>query len=236
MKDIVTLVQAQLVQYLRDLLKLIASPRRFVRTRNHYSEKSLTQCLAFSGVSFALYSILLYACFPNHADFFNLTVSHAVFLLLLSLLEVAELNAAWRLVGGKAPFGRTLVTFLYYQSVFMLIFGFLLLLVIGILNYRAPELAIALVNAMAGHDGGKAWQLEISRQGVANVCLAIVLPLFPLLVPWIWILVGWGAYRELNATSRRRSTLAFFVYVMLFAITLIPLYFIAVAFGGVTTP
>ena len=220
MKEIVPLILSQIVHYLRDLFRILVRPKRFVRSRNTYSEASLTKSLTFLGISFALYSILLSALLPAGTDFFARTARNALFCLMTAVSQAAALTFSWRIVGGRASFGRQLVTLFYFGGPFLLIFGVLVVFALGVLQSTFPELFDCAKNViMRGgrDDGGECHGLLVailSSDRAFQLLFALVPLVLSLVVPWVWIYVGWGAYRELNAVSKTRSFLAGILYIL----------------------
>lgn len=232
MKDIVSLVLSQIVHYLRDLFGIIVRPKRFVRTRNHYSEASLTQSLTFMGISFALCSILLSGLLPAGTDFLARTARNALFCLMTAVSQAVALKFSWRLAGGRANFGRQVVTLFYFGGPFLLIFAVLLLFALGVLQFTFPDFFEPFKNfiMLGGRDNGefhRSLVAVLSSDRAPSFLLAMAPSFLSFAVPWIWVYAGWGAYRELNAVSKTRSFFAGVIYAFLVILILAFFSFIA---------
>jgi hypothetical protein len=158
---------------------------------------------------------------PAGTDFLTRTATAGVFTLLCTALFGSAVTISWRLVGGKAGFGRHWITFLYLQAVFLIIFGIFLAVLFGLFELLLPELSRAARDMImrGGRDVGDAFRNALDSATAAHQqakLLAIATAgLLALLVPWIWLFAGWGAYRELNDLSRLRSLSAALVYLLL---------------------
>jgi len=226
MKDIILLILKELPQCFRNFGRLLMAPKRFLRDRNRYSEARLTQALTFAGVSFALYSIILALSVPVGTDFLTRTASHALLTLTLTLLFGAEVVLAWRIVGGRARFGRHWITYLYQQAGFLLIFVVCLLIFFGLLEFLLPDVSHVARNMImrGGKDEAGAFrialQAAITAQQQPQLLAIAAWDVLTVLTPWTWFYLSWGAYREIHGLSRARSFGAGVIYLVFFIVSL----------------
>ena len=165
--------------------------------------------------------------------FFISRLREIVFWAIGTLFLAAAIKISWRMVGGRASFNSILLTHLYGFSGFLLISACYSLIFAGLIAIFYP--------------GYYSEILRMAEKGLANMfsqiisnpdAVSSILEKYPTLrrfemvsntildfVMLSWIIVIWGAYRELNKASRARSFAAFilcgFISVPTFGILLL---------------
>jgi hypothetical protein len=237
MKDLIVIILSELSRYLESLVGLLSGPKTFVPVLYENNDKSLVPSFTFLGISYILYSLLFSSFLPTGVDFLQRTASHAIFLLVASLVNVGVLQISWRIVGGRSCFNKQLIIFLYYGSVRLLIIGTCIILALGVVKSLYPELFEPMkITIMSG--GSKKDALLEYINGVSNAgnlasrVILTGISFLPLAADWIWIYIGWGAYRELNLASKHASAIAFIAFFVLSFASLPLFYFIIHALGS----
>jgi hypothetical protein len=227
MKELLQILLSELSRYLISLFGLLSGPKSFVRTLNEDNKESLVAGFTFLGVSFALYSLLQAPLLPPDVDFLRWTLSQAVPTLIAFIAGLGLLQVSWRIVGGKAPFNRQLITYAYFAGVGVLIFvGAGTLIALGIMKLFYPgvfELMTASIGMKKGAYDAFSEKMNAMFAGDrAGWLMIAALNGFPFVAGWIWIFIGWGAYRELNLVSKWASAAAFIVHFVL-SLAILPL-------------
>jgi hypothetical protein len=142
----------------------------------------------------------------------NLSVklaSGAAFVLFYMALYGGAICLAWRIVGAGAPLKRFFSIHFYYAGVLKIIMSCLFLAMMGTIRAGDANLYEEIYDAV---ESGKyflfLWE-NIDRLLSSSIYqLSISIGLIGFGCGLLWILAGWGAYRELNHLSRLRSIVA----------------------------
>jgi len=226
MNDLIKLVFAQIPKYLFNFFNLVSGPKRFVRKRNVYNDRSLTEAMTFLAISFVLTLILKAPLIPADVNFWQYIATIGLLALIEMALLATALRFAWKLVGGRAPFGRFLITFCYYYAVGLIGLQAFTVLAYGFAKVWDPGLYALLIEAYKdkGFSNPKveAYVAKAAASGdirkllpLAAVSLMIWLGVAALLA---WTIAGWGAYRELTTLAKKRSVFAGIIFICLYPI------------------
>ena len=186
--------------------------------------------MAFWIVSVVLALVCESALMPNGQSVAGFLGKQTILRVISLVGFVAVLRLAWRCVGGRAPYLSLFIPFAYLQGVAYVFGGLVRLLSLGIAKLFDPALAQAMLSkgdpsaqtdpldahlqkAFAGFQAGNRMPLVIAA-------LVVGLPLLAFLLAWAWVFLGWGAFRELNGVSKRRSFLAWMIWLVIFLIAL----------------
>lgn len=213
MKELALLILKQVPKYFSDFVGVLGGPKSFVRTRNDGGEQSLAEALSFFAISFFLLMVLSWPLMRTQVESIQFLLARGVFILIMMAAYTGLVMLAWRMLGGRAPFGRYFVISCYYTGVALIFQALLLLCGVGVAQIFAPELTPNLVDTLthirppdpkvtellSGPDG--------TRYLVVMLAFNLIL-LFGFFVAVVWSVVGWGAYREINGLSKRRSLAA----------------------------
>lgn len=141
-------------------------------------DEALKQSLIFFGMSVAMTFILNFPARKPGEDFWPTVANLGALMLAIAVIWALGIYLSWRIVGGKADFDPTLTIHLYYLGTFFPVFSMYM--------FASDGMQIADKSANASTP------LDV----IAFVCMVS------------WIIVSWGAYRELNGLTRWRSLLA----------------------------
>jgi hypothetical protein len=235
MKDLIVIILSELARYLESLVGLLAGPKTFVRTLDENTDKPLVQSFTFLGISYILYELLFASLLPTGVDFLQRTASHAIFLLVASLVNVGVLQISWRIVGGRSCFNKQFIIFLYYGSVRLLIIGTCIILALGVVKSLYSELfepmKMTIMSGGSNKDALFKYINGVANAGtLANRVILTGISFLPVAADWIWIYIGWGAYRELHRASKRASAIAFIAFFVLSLACLPLFYFIIIVY------
>lgn len=239
MNDLIKLVFAQIPKYLFNFFNLVSSPKRFVRKRNVYNDRNLTEALTFLAISFVMTLILKAPLIPANVNFWQYIATIGLLVLIEMALSAIALRFAWTLVGGPAPFGRFLITFCYYYAVALIGLRAFTILAYGIAKVWDPELYALLVEAYKDKSFRNPKVQAYVAKAAASGDFKKLLPLTAVnLMNWLglaallaWTIAGWGAYRELTTLAKKRSVLAGIVFLCLYPIVFLLnylLYFVLI--------
>jgi hypothetical protein len=226
MNELIKLIFAQVPRYLFNFFNLVSAPKRFVRERNVYNDQSLAEAMTFLAISFVLTLILKAPFIPAGINFWQYIATNGLLALIEMALMATALWFAWKLVGGRALFGRFLLTFCYYYAVAIIGFQVFAVLAYGIAKVWDPGLYTVLVEAYKEKGFRNPKVTEYVAEAAGSGDLRKLLPLAAVSVMlWVsmaaisvWMIAGWGAYRELTALTKRRSVLAGIIFLCLYPV------------------
>ena len=222
MKDLLEKILVYLPQYLSDFGLLLSGPKKFISKKYLKSEETFVQSLLFLGISLILVIVMTAPfLFPGRDLWAHVGTVAIGFLLGVSLYAIA-LRFAWRIVGGTATVRSFFVIYAYYFGVGMVLLTLFHLLGEGIFKVFAPDLHAKVLEA---------WLVKKpipNLSGNSVVLISLLVRIAGSFVVFAWGIVGWGAYRELNALSRTRSAVALSIALVL-AIPVIVIVYIVMA-------
>jgi hypothetical protein len=209
--------------YVVDLIALISSPKIFLKIKAaKESHESWTDALRFFAFSSAFAFLLIQlqggGLFRGSTNILFDLSKVVVFWALGVIAGAAVIKLSWRIVGGRAPFGSVILVYFYVYSVFLLLVNGTSLAQSGLLAIFFPEDHAHVMKTLAekGLPGVFNEAFRPNLQTSLNQSKAIYVSAITAIVSgiasiaWlIWLIATWGAYRDLNNTSRQRSVIAF---------------------------
>jgi len=208
--------------YFADLFDLLSGPKRFLADRRATHGTSLDAgAVRFLAISFLL-TVLVELPLARGNLLFEL-VADAAFVTVLALLFGWVVYIAWRLVRTAAPMHQVFAIHFYLSGVLKLLATAWYLAVRGLLRSDPALYEEILTRAERGDLLWAATNAE-RLSGYRMGQMVALIFLCGLGATFLWVVVGWGAYRQLTGVSRARSLLAF----LLFSIICIPVYIITV--------
>lgn len=211
MKEIVLQFVAYLPEYVKDLLKVMISPKRFNRDMMLNQEYDYRKAILFLCLSTALVLLLEWPVIKAVSNEW-ITVGIFFVLCLLSVLSFALMVwLAWLSVGGKAPINAVFVTSSYFSGALMVIFVPFLLLGLGMMKVIEPTIYYEL------YVKHSALPLDMLF-GSKGYVVFIYFMLSGLLVDFLWFFIAWGSYRELVNATKVRSAAAFAIFNIMFVL------------------
>jgi hypothetical protein len=207
MESLVKLILSQIPLYISNVAGLIASPKKFVRERNASGDEELTKALTFLAISFVLSVVLQIPLMPDKFDVWKFVVVNGTITLVLIMLNVAALRAAWRMVGGKAQFGSFLITFSYHFAIALIFLVLTFLCIAGTFKLFVPK---AWAAAQAGNPIDPS---TLNQPAAIAASIGFLGFIFLGIVGlFAWYTLCWGAYRELNRLPKAESVAAYFIF------------------------
>jgi hypothetical protein len=209
MRELFERVFSFVPQYIADITALVSRPKQFVLGRATSSERSLTDALSFFAMSFMI-GWLLKVGFLKRDPVLDLA-SEAAFVMISAVGFGAAVCMAWRLVSGPINLKIIFTISFYYLGVTRLISACAFLILIGILKNGQPELYEELINAACAGRMTEfiqrhfdSWPMSLSIMGYIYCSLLL-----------IWLMAGWGAYRDVMRSTRGRSCVALIAFILL---------------------
>jgi hypothetical protein len=208
-KDLIIRLIAALPNYIVDLTSIISSPKRFVLQRASNKGSPLIDALIFLAISSAI-ALGLQLRFMQH-NLLELSTQLS-FSALTIVVFGGAICLAWRCVKGAGSIIDHFVIHFYYYGVLDLIATCYFMSFIGIFRFTDHQLCGEFMMALCR--GEVDWMLRnYERLMASNAGIPLQFTsLFFFSVMLLWIVAGWGAYRELNHLSRLRSALAFILF------------------------
>lgn len=208
MKDILDRILSYFPSYIGDIALLAIGPKRFMEQQRSIEDRSLEKPLTFLGISLAL-CFVLQASLPPRREFWADAGPHGLLYLIGTIALAAVVRLSWRVVGGRATFQQVLRITCYYCSVVLLGVVITNLCYLGILRLFEPRLYELLFATAERVD----WRTFVAADPLSSVSfvVAMLIQSVGYAALFIWVIVGWGAYRELNGLSKRKSCTAFFL-------------------------
>jgi len=220
MNEILEKLLKILPAYLSDLFAITISPKKFLNTRNLKDNKILEQSALFFAISLALTFLLQTPLLPINQNPLYLFVELLIIEIILVFLMAVVLRFSWFVVGGKANLMALFIYCLYISGPMTLIFVAFSLL--GDTSFRLFDPQGYLLNKKIAASVGQVGSAEITTTPELLNILNIFL-LLGLAAVYGWLTIAWGAFRQINLTTRLKSFIAY----LLFNILLIPLYGVA---------
>ncbi len=203
-------------QYLREFGSLLSAPKLFMARKELHTTRSFHDSLHFLILSIVITVVARAPLLPSGDSIWVFFGSQAVVCLMSVVLFALSLRLSWRIVGGTATFRSFFVAYAYFFGVIIVSAVFVMLISEGVFKILEPDLHNKIRSAMI-----QGTQLPAIHGSVIYISLAVLAIGEVALAGWY--IIGWGAYRQLNGLSKRRSLAAF----------LISIPFNALAFGAV---
>jgi uncharacterized membrane-anchored protein YitT (DUF2179 family) len=224
MKELFQLVLQFLPQYLSDLGAILARPKRFISERNPETNEAFLASLLFLGISLVIYTIMMTPLRSTGKDVWTALGSIATVAILAVFLNAILLRFVWLMVGGKAS-TRTFFTISGYYNGFALI-SLAVVQIIGVGVYKTVDAKLYESIREAASKGEPLPKVPLDDWVVGLPYLG------GLLVLLVWIVIAWGAFREINRLGRFRSFIAFIISGFLDGPALAVSYFLGIAMRG----
>lgn len=215
MKEMIEKAVLLIPRFLSEMLEVLVSPKPFLRQKQRIQANDIESACLFFGMTLLL---AFAAQFSFIASWRENPVASLVSLTALTflfvLLSLAVLRFSWFVVGGKATLRQLFVFYAYVTGPITVI-----LVAFSIVSFLLLRLLDPAGFTNIVRNGFKTTWVPTSVGDKAFVAVA----LFGVMAALVWSVLAWGAFRELNSVSRRRSPIAFFIFLFLNA----PLFFLA---------
>lgn len=212
MRDLVAPAVQSVPDYFSNLFALCLGPKKFFRDKVFIAEQHRAEAVKdayiFLGYS-TVFSIAIILIISPLAKSLATIAAATVFQVVFIFLIVLVLVLSWRLVRCEMPLRRLLIAFCYHFGLWELILY--LIIVCGYAIARAADpTSDATLRSVLTPEGVKiAMKLPLSRYGILLGSFAVAQ-----LAVYGWTAVVWPAYRDLAATSGRRSAKAFVLFLV----------------------
>jgi len=207
----------QAAELVNQLVKFVSGPRAFIRQLDFSADDTFKNALLFYALTVVL-SILLEGFFVSGGgDFFESIKNTVIFQVLFLLVVSGLLHLSWKLVGGQVAYRVHTILACYFVGVSMVIWSVGALLSKGYLKSRIGdqyEHAVEFINLLLSDTAASAKPAyqEIARNPEVTNALLIFAAGFVLAM--VWLLVSWGAYRELNRRSLAQAGIALAIFLV----------------------
>lgn len=213
MKELLEKVLRHIPRDLIDLGAVLSGPKRFVAQRLRQPDEAFVGSLTFLGLSCAVTAVATASLLQPNATTLEVFAQFALLALLAVSLDAVALRIAWRIVGGTARVSELFTVYAYYSGAVLVLIALIRLAANGVFKLGDPETYDAFTEA---------WFVKSAPFPDVLASKAFVAYLCVWLVGHIgvaaWILIGWGAYRNLNGLSKRRSAIALLLMAPLTAV------------------
>lgn len=220
MATLIEQVITEVPRFADDFVEVLAGPKRFLSARDLNDSSTLRSALVF-------YVLALLAAYIFYLPFQPAGIDTGIYiakLLIYSVFTTLALTSllllSWRIVGGRAPLRAYFVATLYLSAIGTVLFSLGALISKGLFQVYAPEHLAAFISFV---DSAVIFDFRTLKS--QPVMQLVHLSVFPWAMAaffafaeasfWTYIILFWGGYRKLNALSRRRSVLAFVVWLLL---------------------
>jgi hypothetical protein len=222
-KDLIEKVLSYIPTYLQTFAAVLVRPKVFAATQRGDEATKFRDGLVFLGISILVQILLAWNRLPPEREIYETAATQALVVAVSMALGMAQLLIAWRLVGGKAPAINFAIIYCYFVGVWMVSLSVSLVIGLGFFKFLDRPLYDAYIASLHAHtpeplglatSTGYRWLIFIFTAG----CVLV----------GIWMVIAWGAWRELNGLGRWRSLIAalvvFVTGIANFAITLFLAY------------
>jgi len=210
MKDLALLILNQIPKYVSNFVHILVGPKGFVRQHNDDKQQTIAEAMVFYGISFVITMIISWPLMPAQVESAQFLATRALLYLILVAVGTGLTLAAWRLVGGHATFGRYFVINCYYAGIIIVCQMLILICAFGVVKALDPELYPVMVDSFTRiqFENKKLNALITGPDSTQHLLVMLAFYLFFLIelaAIFLWTILGWGAYREINGLSKTRS-------------------------------
>jgi hypothetical protein len=218
MKELLEKIVTFLPNYLLEFGQLISKPKDFVLSRNNNFDEVFISALIFGAIT----SVILFVAFFQFLAEGDLWVKFSKYLILSCVgvcLTAASMIIGWKAVGWTGASKSIFVIAIYYNMVMSVIAAAFVLLGIGVMNMLVPEYYAILHNSIKSfkfvsfdelhefldnYDGSFAVLYSMIIIGGLSIICGFIFQ-------YIWLFIGWEAFRRMNGFSKGKSGLAFII-------------------------
>ncbi len=227
MKELIVKLLKQIPAFFEDLFPLVRMPKRFVAKRlSKRKSDTLQKALMFLLVSF-LIGWLIELPFTK-GDIWQNLGSEGAFVLSYIVLYGGALYLAWRTVGGKGEMQKFFIIFFYYAGIIKLLMSLTFLGIMGTMRALDPILYKDFYSATTS---GRLLKYTFENYDKILNSLGFRLSILATLLGiggmTVWIIAGWGAFRELHRVSKLQSMAAGFLFCVYSIPVMVLTFFIA---------
>jgi hypothetical protein len=217
MKEIIERALHYGPEWIRDLINLVSGPKTFLAQLDLTEESTRNRALLFwLGAGIVVFmSELPFS--SQHDDVWMSFLQTTIFHLLAAVILAGLVKVGFALVGGKASFMAMFVLSLFISGVSRVIWASGIPVSKAIVRLDEPDQYAAFeaaTNDMMSMRVDAALQ-QFTAIGSPTILVALFVSVAVSLAAFIWLIVAWGAYRQINEVTKRRSFFAFITVVLL---------------------
>jgi hypothetical protein len=218
-----------LTNYGDDLFQFTSAPKQFLAERLARPAPQWAQGLLFLCISYLFTFVLSRSLAPTGKSQLQEFVTDVPYFLLDVALFGYGAYLAWRAVGAKPPVLKFVTVHFYVGGVTQFIKTGAAMAVMGALRLSDPTVADAVQTAI--RTGDFAWFHANTDRLLGGAAAPIAALSSVVLVSALgfWVVVAWGAYRNLAGVSNRRSICAFLLFCAFSLLVAIIMFFIALS-------
>jgi len=199
------------LQYVDQLIHLIAGPRAFFREIDPSARSAVTAALTFLLFSMVIAFVIRLPFITGEGDAWRQLPVMLVFYSATAVTLGCLACLVMRVFGGKAPLPGHVVVFSYFAGLSVLLFTLTTVIAKSLIRLRAPEAAGETENYVRAVLGGGP-DLDAPRFAAVSdspeVAWTMLILLAGQLVIAFWLVICWRAMAELNARTTLQSYLA----------------------------
>ena len=209
-------------QYARQFAEIFSAPKAYFRRHDFTRDEAVITALLFVGASLVIVEITRLLSIAGALELWTFVAGQAVFWLVYIVIGGALTFLTWRLVGGSAPPRAVFIIYAYALSIAAVIAAAFHLVATGIMRTFEPARYSLFVDVLRKHAAFPPGTFDAlaMRTAAAVLLLGIGCTL-------VWLLIAWGAFREVNKTGRLRSAIALTIILLLTIPTLFALTFMS---------
>jgi hypothetical protein len=202
--------------FISDLAKLLSGPKTFLLTLDRRSGGVIARAIVFFVISVAIAFLFKIASQPDHKDIIVGFIALITITAVQIMISCAAVKLSFRIVGGHGAYLDHLIFYLYAVGPAIILGGFAWIVCLGVVKQAFPGREKDLSTYMEGFvDPIEASRLfnQLNKDDLILSVYAITFTFS--VVGVVWLLNCWGAFRQLNAIGRMRSTVAFLLFSVL---------------------
>ena len=138
-------------------------------------------------------------------------------------LTAASVIIAWRLVGWSGSHKQIFIVIIYYNVAMSTIVAAFSLTAFGIFKVFIPEFYEIIFNTISKADFDFSEKLRNLVESYRGSMLRLMISVFVgqallvagFILQYVWLFIGWGAFREMNGRTKARSGWAYFITMLI---------------------
>jgi hypothetical protein len=218
-RGIYSAVKAMLADYALSFYMLLRRPQRFLRRAASAKVVDLARAFVFFTLTTVIAIALVLSSYTptEGVIFFALAILAAG--LVTTLVLSLPLWGAWRLVGARRHYARTLIILLHETAILQLALLIVVWLLLVAMDMQSSNIVSDTMQEarQAGRSAGAGLQIAVSTLmplvDSAEVRVALFIITFVAIGSSVWLFFSWGAYRQALGLSRIRSAAAFTAFI-----------------------
>jgi hypothetical protein len=216
-KDVRAFLFARSRQFLEDFIDFISGPKTFLRSASTYNAENLARAFSFFIIIYALVNLLFVFLVPDEVETTSLIIFSVAYTVLFFGASLGVLQLSWIVVGARPPLRRVMLCYLFFSGI-----GYLIQLVMIVGMYMAVHPLEEIMPLMNRYDAlylqdpvlADNYLMENPSLAMSMFGVLAVLVVY-LVLDVAWVIVVWGAFRELAGVGRLRSGVALTLYYVL---------------------